>query len=287
MTTRATQAFFQRLLKGDTQGYLSAFGAGAGEASAEPIPCVCPKCGYEDDPWINPAFTMLVRLEIPDARPLYGSKKLCPQCVSVEQIKPRALVRRTPRQMMADAGVPALMAEWDFTTHPDQKSPYLAKAKAFATSTETHDLVLHGPNGTGKTGLLIAIVRERLLLDRMVLFITARELLLTIRDTYRAGSPTSEMQALQRFVTVGTLVIDDVSAIRASEYTEDLLQTILGLRGSADRPTLMSTNALETDLAEVVGPVTWDRLRERCKFWEIAGRNFRRPRTKQKPAHGG
>jgi DNA replication protein DnaC len=193
---------------------------------------------------------------------------------------------------LKDANVPFRCLHWTIDTfekHPPlKKDPdaqkYAALAREWiAGGGARSDVVIFGPNGTGKTGIGIAMLHGILAQHMTASFIAARELLLQIRDTYRPDADASELGVLQKFVEPYLLVLDEVSGVKASDASIDTLVLLVDKRQKAGRPTIYTMN-LGSDLgpqeatkeiATFVGPTLFDRLRERASFWAMFGKSKR------------
>jgi|APHM01.1.fsa_nt_gi DNA replication protein len=150
-------------------------------------------------------------------------------------------------------------------------------------------LCMVGPNGTGKSGLLVHLARQHFLAGQIPLWIKYQDL---VRDGVQAGYGTSveyapglelstvRLQAAQR---VDVLLIDDLGDPFApsDQYAEtsdrrDILFRILSARHEEGLPTHITSNhrTLE-ELKEQFDPRTADRIKELCATVKMDGPNLR------------
>jgi DNA replication protein DnaC len=104
-------------------------------------------------------------------------------------------------------------------------------------------LLFSGTNGTGKTYLAVAVLRE---LHRHYgvqgQFWDFHELLREIRRAYDPKSNVTEYEVLSPIVDVEVLLLDDLGAWKMTEWMRDTLFYILNMRYIDRRPTLITTN---------------------------------------------
>lgn len=117
-------------------------------------------------------------------------------------------------------------------------------------------LLLLGPTGTGKTyeayGALRAWAGMGAGVDASpVVFGNAADLL----DACRPGGSSS----VDRLAEAGLLLVDDVGAFKATEWTAEVLYRVIDRRWSQMLPTLLTTNLTTPELAAALG----DRLTSR------------------------
>lgn len=195
----------------------------------------------------------------------------------------------TPSQLTA-AHVPPQMRMWTRATYPvsDQNREQVAKADAWIAACATSwpltsgDALLFGSHGTGKTGLAIVMLRGALVHGCSGRYTLASDLLRELRQTYRAEAEHDEREVLAAYVAVDVLVLDELN-VKATEFAEDTINFLIETRQRHFRPTLLTTNVggsltpdeAVTDLQAYLGPLVFDRLRERGQFWRMDGASLR------------
>lgn len=144
-------------------------------------------------------------------------------------------------------------------------------------------LLLMGTVGVGKTHLAIAILRK--LLERGVrcLFYEFGGLLKEIQDSYNSVSKTSELRVLAPVYEAEVLVLDELGAVKPTDWVRDTMMQVIGKRYNERRLTIFTTNymdvrrtAAEETLEERVGVRLRSRLYEMCKTVQVEGDDFRR-----------
>jgi DNA replication protein DnaC len=156
-------------------------------------------------------------------------------------------------------------------------------------------LLLIGKIGTGKTHLAVGIVKE-LVLGRGVhcLFYDYRELLKQIQNSYNASVQTTELDVLRPVFETDLLVLDELGAVKPTEWVWDTVSLILNTRYNNNRTTIITTNfedqaaagvstslsavraaAREETLGDRIGERMRSRLHEMCRIIKLDGLDFR------------
>jgi DNA replication protein DnaC len=156
-------------------------------------------------------------------------------------------------------------------------------------------LLVIGKIGTGKTHLAVAIIKE-LILNRGIscLFYDYRELLKEIQNSYNATVQTTELDVLRPVFEIDVLVLDELGAVKPTEWVWDTVSLILNTRYNNNRTTIITTNfedqpaagangsgsavraatRAET-LGDRIGERMRSRLHEMCRVIKMEGEDFR------------
>lgn len=118
------------------------------------------------------------------------------------------------------------------------------------------NLVLVGPTGTGKTGAALAACRHPHDLGLEVRFLPVVELL----DLLRPGGPEGVIDDL---ADVDRLILDDLGAEKATDWTDERLYRLLNRRWLEERPTVLTSNADGADPRKAFSEAVGDRLASR------------------------
>ena len=178
---------------------------------------------------------------------------------------------RERAQRLRAAGIPYYL--WHagfegFRAHSDAQQDALRTARDYAENLDTHavqgrNLVFCGRVGTGKTHLASAIAVHALDSGYSVLMSSAFRLVMRIKESYRAGSEITTIQAIDRLIDYDLLVIDEVGVQFGSETEKLLLTQVLNGRYEELLPTLIITNLTEAQLGDCLGDRLVDRLCDR------------------------
>jgi DNA replication protein DnaC len=163
---------------------------------------------------------------------------------------------------------------------------------------EKKGLLLIGPIGVGKTHLAVGILRE-LILQKGIncLFCDYRELLKDIQNSYNTSVQTTEMEVLQPVFESEVLLLDELGAVKPTDWVWDTVSHILNTRYNDERTTIITTNyrdqppAGELDrnnsysaatranreetLGDRIGERMRSRLHEMCRIINMEGEDYR------------
>ncbi len=165
---------------------------------------------------------------------------------------------------------------------------------------EKTGLLFVGSVGVGKTHLAVGILKA-LIRDKGVpcLFCDYRELLKSIQNSFNASVRVTEMEILRPVFDAEVLVIDELGAVRSTEWVFDTVNYILNSRYNENKTTIITTNfpdkpeqervddrdtfsqaaaekaARRETLGDRIGERMRSRLHEMCKKVEMEGRDYR------------
>ena len=161
-------------------------------------------------------------------------------------------------------------------------------------------LLLIGNIGVGKTHLAVGIVRE-LILSKGIgcLFYDYRELLKQIQNSYNDSVKATELEVLRPVFETEVLVLDELGAVKPTEWVWDTVSLVLNTRYNDKRTTIITTNFLDLaerergrsfgstsreaadkaasneTLGDRIGERMRSRLHEMCRIVRMEGEDFR------------
>jgi DNA replication protein DnaC len=116
-------------------------------------------------------------------------------------------------------------------------------------------LMLIGPSGVGKTHLAVATLKQLILTKGIpCLFCDYRELLKQIQNSYNPSVQTTELELLQPVFQTEVLVLDDLGAVKPTEWVWDTVSVILNTRYNETRTTIITTNFQDGPATTLTGP---------------------------------
>src|SRR3984893_14377142 len=104
-------------------------------------------------------------------------------------------------------------------------------------------LLLIGSIGVGKTHLAVGIIKE-LIVSKGIpcLFYDYRELLKQIQNSYNESVKATELDVLRPVFDSEVLVLDELGAVKPTEWVWDTVSLILNTRYNDKRTTIITTN---------------------------------------------
>jgi DNA replication protein DnaC len=166
--------------------------------------------------------------------------------------------------------------------------------------TDKTGLLFVGSVGVGKTHLCVGIMKD-LIREKGIhcLFCDYRELLKSIQNSYNPQVQATEMEILRPVFDAEVLVLDELGAVRSTEWVFDTVNYVLNSRYNDNKTTIITTNfpdkpeqdkpeidnlssrsaadraARRETLGDRIGERMRSRLHEMCKKVEIEGLDFR------------
>ncbi|PYX06465.1 MAG: DNA replication protein DnaC [Acidobacteria bacterium] len=156
-------------------------------------------------------------------------------------------------------------------------------------------LLLIGTIGVGKTHLAVGIIKELVLSKGIAcLFYDYRELLKEIQNSYNESVKATELDVLRPVFETEVLVLDELGAVKPTEWVWDTVSLILNTRYNDNRTTIITTNfddkpagaiggprgaARDENLGDRIGERMRSRLHEMCRIIRMEGSDFRQIRS--------
>jgi DNA replication protein DnaC len=155
-------------------------------------------------------------------------------------------------------------------------------------------LLLIGPIGVGKTHLAVGILKELILGKGIAsLFYDYRELLKQIQNSYNDSVKMTELDVLRPVFEAEILVLDELGAVKPTDWVWDTVSLILNSRYNNRLTTIITTNFADGQSAEAddregikrknrdqtlgdrIGDRMRSRLHEMCRIITLQGSDFR------------
>jgi len=152
-------------------------------------------------------------------------------------------------------------------------------------------LLLIGSVGVGKTHLAVGMIKELVVSKGIAcLFYDYRELLKQIQNSYNDSVRATELEVLRPVFDTEILVLDELGAVKPTEWVWDTVSLILNTRYNDNRTTIITTNfddrsagssagprgaAREEGLGDRIGERMRSRLHEMCRIIRMEGEDFR------------
>jgi DNA replication protein DnaC len=133
----------------------------------------------------------------------------------------------------------------------------------------TSNLILTGPVGSGKTYAAVAVGKERHLSGEPVRFAPVVDLLDALR-------PDGDKTTATACADAAVLILDDLGAERATDWTAERLYALVNRRWLDERPTIVTTNLDPAALQEAIGERMYSRLVHEATGIRIGGADRRR-----------
>jgi DNA replication protein DnaC len=144
-------------------------------------------------------------------------------------------------------------------------------------------LLLMGPCGVGKTHLAAGIIRGLVEKGVPCLFYEFGALLKEIQESFNALAQTSEVNVLAPVLEAEVLVLDELGALKPTDWVRDTMMQIINTRYNDKKLTIFTTNyqdgrRTERDetLEDRIGVRLRSRLYEMCKSVIIDGDDYRK-----------
>lgn len=205
-------------------------------------------------------------------------------------------LRSHSKRLLDSSGIPARYVNCDFGSYQAENSAALATARITVEKwvnqypIDRTGLLMVGPSGVGKTHLSVAAIRDLMEKGIHCLFCDYRELLKRIQNSYNPSVQATELDVLRPVFETEVLLLDDLGAVKPSEWVWDTVSLILNNRYNDNRTTIITTNFMdgparnvqgtqaagrEETLGDRIGERMRSRLFEMCRLVQVQGKDFR------------
>ena len=204
----------------------------------------------------------------------------CPDGIAAQaQERQQASVnrRRDVESFIARAGIPPRLAECELNTYP---GPQRFRDRLMA-QTAAHDrwsaIFVGRQKGVGKSGLAVSLLKTRIREKcEAGTFIVAPTMLQSLRPGDDGALDTRE-ERFARLQRVPYLVLDEIGAVRMSEFEAEKLYMLIADRYDNERPTVFTSDRDIEGLERLLHERTFDRMMAICNYEviEMEGPNLR------------
>ena len=207
-------------------------------------------------------------------------------------------LRAKSEQLIRLSEIPERHRKCEFSNYYTNDSQSLAAAKmtvqhwAEQYPMDSSGLILIGPSGVGKTHLIVAAIKILALKGVRSLYCYYGDLLKKIQNSYNPQSQITELDVLRPIFDADVLVLDDLGAVKPTEWVWDAVSIILNTRYNDNRTTLITSNfkdgpaakpgttslqfATRMDtLGDRIGERMRSRLFEMCRHIPVDGKDYR------------
>jgi DNA replication protein DnaC len=203
------------------------------------------------------------------------------------------------KHFLSASEIPVRYSDCDFSNYETGGNDGLATAKlkieAWAAQypVDRTGLLLIGPSGVGKTHLSVAALKQLTQKGVHCLFCDYRELLKKIQNSYNPSVQTTELDLLRPVFETEVVLLDDLGAVKPSEWVWDTVSLVLNARYNDKLTTLITSNFLdgasaaaerldgprrasrEETLGDRIGERMRSRLFEMCRLVLVNGKDYR------------
>ena len=154
--------------------------------------------------------------------------------------------------------------------------------------------MLSGNCGVGKTHLIVSLAKELIEKHHVkCVFLDFRSYLDRLRSGFNNAKIAAQSeQEKERIRDAELLLIDELGAARQTDFTAEIVSTLINERYNLNKPFITTTNyapspcnvlgergvAMGETLGDRLGNRTFSRVMDRCKIITIEGHDYRQSR---------
>lgn len=197
----------------------------------------------------------------------------CPACAKAERDRSKAEARETQRaefiaNAVRESGLigrfrQSTLSAFTATTREQRKAVRMCQEfAAAATPNSWSTLALIGQPGTGKTHLGAGMVLDVISREKWAQYTTFRDLIRTLRSTWRRDSDKTEEEVINSFAGGALLVIDEIGVGFGTEAEAAQLFDVIDRRYQWGNPVVLISNLAIPEMRLALGDRLYDRIRE-------------------------
>jgi DNA replication protein DnaC len=219
-----------------------------------------------------------------EARPYFGSRwSGCPACANEYEAKLSLQASAEKEERLARifqgklerSSIPPIFQNCSLTNYvysevSDVRGKQISMLKEAANFINNFDANLKlskcmfflGNVGTGKTHIACAMAIELIKSGYTVKYTTIDDYFVTVRDTYKASSNSSELLVRDEYAAYDFLIIDELGIQSCSESEDRLMLSLLDKRYRDLKTTLFISNKDKSELDVILGARLISRIRQ-------------------------
>jgi DNA replication protein DnaC len=125
---------------------------------------------------------------------------------------------------------------------------------------ECSPVLMYGNNGTGKTMLAYASMKDKIEKGMNTLYTSLFDLMSEIKESFSSYVSTSRI--IEKFTDCDYLVIDEIDKSYRTVTEFNYFFSIMDKRYYHEKPTVLISNAGESDIIDVIGKSVFERIVE-------------------------
>lgn len=135
--------------------------------------------------------------------------------------------------------------------------------------------VFSGDTGTGKNHLSAAICNALMAQGKTCLIITVSELMIKSRKCYGDNPEYTEDQFIKQLIKFDLLILDEIGLQKGTDHEKIILNQVIDQRIGNLKPVGILTNLDKSNVAAVLGPRIFDRLRSQNQWIQFDWDSYR------------
>lgn len=140
---------------------------------------------------------------------------------------------------------------------------------------EQKSVILYGNNGTGKTHLAFASMRESILKGQSCKYVSLLDLIDEIKLSF---SSNITIRVIEKYVFYDYLIIDEMDKSYGTQTDFLSIFRIMNGRYNEMRQTTLITNAGKENVIDIIGRSTYERIVEDGTAFHMDWDSFRKPK---------
>ena len=184
-----------------------------------------------------------------------GNEDKCSSCI--QQNETSALWTHIKTNQFPERYRDVTFSDFEYVGTEEQKS---IQKKLIWHLKNSNPVLMYGNNGTGKTMLAYASMRDLIEKGMSPLYVTLFNLMSEIKESFNSEVLTSRI--MEKYLNCDSLFIDEIDKSYRTATEFFYFFNIINSRYSSNKPTVLISNAGESDIMDVVGISNYERIVE-------------------------